>query len=119
MKKMNQAIKQEWVADLRSGKIIKNRYALRRGSNRMCVLGVLCNVHAKHHPEIAAAQPKMNEYMGKSANLPEEVAEWAGLVECNGNPRVMYKGFDSNVMSLNDDDGLTFKTLANLIEAQL
>lgn len=116
--KMNQAVKQEWVADLRSGDIIKNKFSLRRGSNRMCVLGVLCNVHAKHHPEIASTQKKMNEYMGQSTNLPKEVAKWAGL-EQNDNPRVMHKGFKLSLMSLNDDDGLTFKTLANLIEAQL
>jgi hypothetical protein len=116
---MNQEIKKEWVADLRSGKIIKNKYALRQGKNRMCVLGALCNVHAKHHPEIAAAQPKMNEYMGESTIIPMEVAEWAGLGRYNTNPCVVHKGYETSLMSLNDDEGLTFKTLANLIEAQL
>lgn len=120
---MNQEIKKEWVADLRSGEIIKNRYALRQGRNRMCVMGVLCNLHAKHHPDIAAVQPKMNEYMGKSVTLPEEVAEWAGL-GYNTNPEVYHEsngGYSGrySLMTLNDNGGVTFKTLARLIEEQL
>jgi hypothetical protein len=114
--KMNQDIKREWVADLRSGEIHKGIGQLRRG-DRMCVLGVLCNVHARHHPELAAKQKLKTEYMGERANLPYAVRVWAGLsldpidLECNGN------GY--NIIYLNDEKGLSFRQLAKLIDEQL
>lgn len=114
--KMNQAVKQEWVADLRSGAIHKGLCALRK-SDRMCALGVLCNVHAKHHPEIAAQQSKKSEYMGERANLPKAVAKWAGLD--SSNPELEFNGRDMSIIRLNDQENLTFKAIANLIEAQL
>ena len=114
--KMNQEIKEEWVADLRSGEIHKTKNRLRNG-NRMCTLGVLCNVHAKHHPEIAAAQTKKSEYIGQNADLPNVVQRWA--FDSNTTPKLKYNGSFLGIAYLNDETGLSFKQIAKLIEEQL
>lgn len=115
-KKMDPAIKAEWVADLRSGDIHKTTKTLRRG-DRMCAMGVLCNVHAKHHPEIAAKQTMKSQYMGNSHGIPMAVKNWAGLDSYS--PRLNYKGRQRDVINLNDFENLSFKQIADLIEAQL
>lgn len=113
---MYQDIKKEWVDDLRSGEIHKTKYQLRRG-DRMCALGVLCNIHAKHHPEIASRQTKKNSYMGNTVDLPKEVRKWAGI--CGDSPRLMYDGVEHTIVYLNDNKELSFKKIADLIEEQL
>lgn len=115
-KKMNPTVKAEWVADLRSGDILKTTRTLRDG-DRMCVMGVLCNVHAKHHPDIAAQQTKKSEYMGNKHGIPIAVKNWAGLT-CYS-PMLKYKGRSFNIINLNDNENLSFKQIADLIEAQL
>jgi hypothetical protein len=116
---MNQEIKKEWVADLISGEIHKTKNQLRRG-NRMCALGVLCNIHAKHHPSIAVQQKNKSKYLGEGQALPKEVAIWAFGSKCNdGGPKLKHKGYKHTVAYLNDIDGLTFKQIAKLIDEQL
>lgn len=112
---MNEDIKREWVADLRSGEIHKTKSQLRRG-NRMCVAGVLCNIHAKHHPDIAVKQTSKSKYMGEREIIPVEVANWAGISQA---PKLTFDGRLHKIYELNDDKGLTFKQLADLIEKQL
>jgi len=122
MAKMNQEVKKEWVADLRSGAIHKQLGQLRRG-NRMCALGVLCNVHAKHHPEIAAKQTKKSEYMGHNVSLPAEVKKWAGLDSYDPHLNMVDPSSDRiinrRLSILNDAHHVSFKKMADLIEEQL
>lgn len=115
--KMNQDIKREWVADLRSGEIHKTKYQLRRG-DRMCALGVLCNIHAKHHPEIASIQTKKSTYLGETYCLPKEVRKWAGF-NSDWSVKLSYMGGSLSISYLNDDYGLSFNKIADLIEQQL
>jgi hypothetical protein len=76
---MNERIKKLWVEALRSGKYKQGRGKLRNESNEFCCLGVLCNLHAQEHPDIAAAQTSQTEYMGSSAMPSDAVCDWAGL----------------------------------------
>jgi hypothetical protein len=87
---MNRAIAERWVAALRSGDYQQGFCRLRSLDNRFCCLGVLCNLHAIDHPEIAAAQslPRPEQvsyhYMGGGEVLPNEVRDWAGMRSCGG-----------------------------------
>lgn len=119
---MNKRIKKLWIDALRSGKYKQGRGQLRSAGNKFCCLGVLCNLHAQEHPEVAKKQKSPRAYMGIEAFLPSEVAQWAGLSELeikfgtvfvrNG-PR---KG--ESVINLNDDLKLSFNQIADAIEAK-
>lgn len=113
---MKKKVKEQWVKALRSGEIHKHIGALRKG-DRMCALGVLCNVHAQHHPKIAAKQKLKSQYMGEYGTLPEKVRIWAGLNERN--PSLIHEGISTDITWLNDGRGLSFKKIADLIEEQL
>jgi hypothetical protein len=81
---MDRKIALKWAKALESGKYIQGDGALRTNyyddsPTEFCCLGVLCNLHAIAHPEIAATQEDENEYLGEQAMLPEEVMLWAGM----------------------------------------
>lgn len=113
---MKQDVKKLWVDALESGKYEQQMGSLRAG-NRFCCLGVLCNLHAQAHPEIASKQYHDNLYMGRSANLPTEVMEWAGLTVDIGDP-VCIGGWGSTLTGQNDV-GRTFQEIAKAIKEQL
>lgn len=116
-KKMNPAIKRKWLAALRSGEYMQGRRKLRH-AGRFCCLGVLCNLHAQAHPEIAAKEVLASMYLGESDLLPDEVRAWAGLDDRYGNLDV---GNDS-LIDLNDGSGCrqhSFSEIADVIEAHL
>lgn len=113
---MNPEIKAKWVAALRSGEYKQGKDRLRSRDNKFCCLGVLCNLHAQAHPEIAAMQPRADAYMGEEGYYPAAVAEWAGLR--HRMLTVSIEGNDSNIASHNDR-GATFEQIADAIEAQL
>ena len=80
--RMNPRIKKLWVAALRSGDYLQGKHVLRLNAStetRFCCLGVLCNLHAIDHPEIAAYQLDPNKYMNHEYLVPDSVAKWAGL----------------------------------------
>jgi hypothetical protein len=127
---MNKKIKKLWVKALRSGDYTQGTGSLRDSENNFCCLGVLCNLHAKASPQIAAEQEDETLYLGEGGLLPFVVAEWAdfklselildatggydGAPVCN----VRLAGRDADLASLNDG-GLSFDNIANLIEANL
>jgi hypothetical protein len=80
---MNPAIKKLWLEALRSGQYKKGTSRLRTnfddGSAEFCCLGVLCNLHAQAHPELAAKETNPRLYMGQNAYAPSMVTRWAGL----------------------------------------
>ena len=118
---MNKAIKKQWIKALRSGEYKQNQGALRDGDS-FCCLGVLCNLHAQAHPEIAEKQESKLSYMGSQQLMHREVADWAGIP---GHLRV-FNGITVDVklpsgISLAElnDMGKSFKQIANLIDRHL
>jgi hypothetical protein len=121
--RMDPKVKKMWCEELRSGKLKQGRGRLRNAKNEFCCLGVLCNLHAQAHPEIAAKQTNPGQYMGSSGYLPDAVVKWAKLSRENP-PIRLPNGDISDLACLNDGDGrwftrYTFAQLADLIEAQL
>jgi hypothetical protein len=112
---VNQEIKKLWVAALRSGEYKQAIGMLRRGGS-FCCLGVLCNLHAQAHPDIAAMQHNSCYYMGEGANLPRAVGSWAELYLSSR--MVSIRGANA-ALSFHNDNGRTFAEIADAIEAQL
>src|SRR4051812_19674656 len=80
---MNPEIKKQWVAALRSGEFKQGKAALRNGDT-FCCLGVLCELHRRAN----GGEWERNEeddflYHDNRSFLPEDVWEWAGLVDNN------------------------------------
>jgi hypothetical protein len=119
---MKKRIKNKWIKALRSGDYKQTEGALRAG-DAFCCLGVLCNIHAQEHPEIAAKEKSPRYYMGAHGLLPPAVVEWAGLTnvatEENGDPtdiKVTYRDKETTLSNLNDSEELSFKKIAKVIE---
>jgi hypothetical protein len=102
-------IKKLWLAALRSGKYKQGRRAL-RDKNKFCCLGVLCDVHSK----AKGMEWDGEEYLGSASTLPAQVFKWAGLA----GPNPMVDHFKDSLAGKNDG-GMSFKGIADLIEAQL
>jgi hypothetical protein len=126
---MKAAIAKLWVKALRSGKYTQAKHALRRSVatatpgqsvEGFCCLGVLCNLHAQAHPEIAAKQKNARKYMGKAGALPVEVMKWAGIRDNTGRPTggklVVGTNSWSHLASVNDFSDVGFPGIATLIE---
>jgi hypothetical protein len=109
-------IKKLWVGALRSGEYKQTTGKLRDG-DAFCCLGVLCNLHAQAHPEIAAKQKDKTHYMGFEEVLPSVVREWAGMTYRNGDHVVI--GNRLAELSHHNDAGRSFEEIANAIEEQL
>lgn len=114
MTKMNPKVKAKWVAALRSGEYKQGTGQLRY-RNEFCCLGVLCNLHAKEHPRIAAKQVDSTSYMKSSFLPPSRVAEWAGL-DVDAAVKI---GRQEAALYHHNDAGRTFAEIADAIEEQL
>lgn len=114
---MKTDIKELWVAALESGEYEQTVGRLRKDGDKFCCLGVLCNLHAQAHPDIAAIQKSCNEYMGCTAGLPEAVMKWAGINDSLGG-NIAINGETSRLAGHNDR-GRTFKEIAQAIRDQL
>lgn len=104
---MNKKIKAQWIAALKSGEYKQGKNKLRTKVGSFCCLGVLCNLHAQAHPEIAARQTKMKD------TLPDEVVKWASLEK--NNPLIG----KNSATTCNDVLGYNFTKIANLINDHL
>ena len=123
---MKQEIKERWVEALRSGKYEQGTGTLTTGSGRYCCLGVLCDLAVAdgviEPPTLSAGDDVMAygtkaepEYM----HLPGAVQLWAGLGQ--GSPEVLVDPDEDSwqeLVELNDDTGLSFHEIADIIEAQ-
>jgi hypothetical protein len=94
---MNQEIKAQWVADLRSGEFPQGRRALRKtvnpdtgkvyadGKARFCCLGVLCERAVEAGIITRGAEGgytvATNDWNNLNGLLPASVARWAGLTK--------------------------------------
>ena len=111
---MKSSIAKLWTAALRSGQYKQTTGRLREAYNgdSFCCLGVLCNLHAQAHPNIAARQTSVNGYMGQSLGLPCEVAEWAGMASSLGR-------FKGTTLATENDQGASFNKIADLIDTHV
>lgn len=123
--KMNEQIKAQWVAALRSGDYPQRGGRLRRDDS-FCCLGVLCDLAEKAGAAGRTDVDNMSSTywtgQGADANaaeLPTGVAAWAGLTGVHAtNPLVCLRGAYAQLSELNDG-GTPFATLATVIEEQL
>ena len=136
---MDQQIKAEWVAALRSGEYEQGVQLLRQG-DQFCCLGVLCDLHRKAHqkegendtvnswfptidPEMDNA-PCFSYRYGNTTSLPDAVSSWCGLHGCDPFVQLIVSSEDYDVtengtLSLFNDNGATFDQIADIIEEQL
>ena len=118
---MKPEIKEIYVAALRSGDYEQGHGVLRNNANCFCVLGVLCDLCVKAHPESSGCYDgEDGTYFGRMAALPLIVGIWAGIDSgrTEFGPSVRLSGQYLDLASHNDD-GRTFWQLANAIESQL
>jgi len=124
---MDRKIALKWAKALESGEYEQMTGGL-RGSSGFCCLGVLCNLHAQAHPEIAAEQDDHEVYMGEEAGLPEHVMNWAGMESSSGtfthgfrytfkNPHNDRNEIEDarSLVDLNDDYELDFDHIAKVL----
>lgn len=104
---MNLDIKAAWISALRSKQYAQGRKLLRK-DNKFCCLGVLCNLHAQAHPDIAKKQKSAYGYMGAGSMPGLAVVNWAGL---------SYQ--EAGKLAELNDGGKSFKEIANYIEKHL
>lgn len=121
---MNPKIKKLWIEALRSGKYRQVDGELRgktkSGKTGFCCLGVLCNLHAQAHPEIAMNEFDPSRYLGAVAVLPTAVQRWADLDESGTLPTtVEFNGADYDTLYELNDDGMKFGKIANVIDQLL
>lgn len=110
---MNKEIKKLWIKELRSGNYKQGTKRL-RNNNTFCCLGVLCNLHAKMHPEVAAKQTDPTMYIGEVAFLPLQVQRWADIHRSG--EYVSSMGVARSLVCENDLNYKTFKEIAKIID---
>lgn len=104
---MKPEIREAWIKALKSGDYEQTSGALRR-DNGFCCLGVLCNLHAIAHPELALKQVDVSWYLGEDAGLPKAVMQWAGIDS-------KYGEYTNGSLADDNDDGESFSTIARII----
>ena len=117
---MKANIKKRWIKALRSGKYKQAKMALKDNQGGMCCLGVLCDVTKRE----TGGHWKGNEFFDKKENanynpnlLPDFVANILDMPS-NGILKRRYyttNGYQEALTSLNDN-GLSFKQIANIID---
>jgi hypothetical protein len=126
---MNQEIKAQWIAALRSGEYARGKGYLNR-QGMFCCLGVLCEVAIKNNVAIQKEE-RIDEdgeddavfiYNEEVYYLPDQVMEWAEIPddnECSRRGHILHKSEEwTTLAEANDaDDDLTFDQIADLIEA--
>lgn len=135
--------RKEWLAELRSGKRRQTKGVLKSRNGSYCCLGVACDLAAvpvvyngsyyfgkTDIPEDEYSSPI---YEPSEAELPRDVQEWLGVEDLSspGSPTLdilpvigdlpapegaNYYTYDFNPASLNDELGLTFSQIADMIE---
>lgn len=103
----------KWVRALRSGKYKQGKKTLATVDGKFCCLGVACELAIKDGVDIIKEKaPDGFLYDGKSGILPARVRKWLGL-----RSNVGTFGKDGDLSVLNDS-GTRFKTIANIIESE-
>lgn len=105
---MNPEVKSWWVQSLRSCTHGQAKGCLKDKHGNFCVLGVLCDIY---RVQVGGFASFITEF------LPHRVMEWAGLG--SSNPVLLYNRRRYTIAALNDEAGLSFPELADLIQDQL
>ncbi len=126
---MNEQIKAEWLAALRSGEYPQGKNQLRTKWG-YCCLGVLCDIHAKAGlGEWSTDEYRSYVYLGDSQLPPSSVITWAGL-GIAATPYIAGQAItvlNDGCESYDEDEEIdviivsphTFAEIADLIEAHL
>lgn len=125
---MKPEIRDQWIAALLSGNYKQTQAQLRSVANPdcYCCLGVLTDLYLKdtHQDWMLQAgvdeeNPDQKHYLCHNhyLDIPPEVVEWAGMYERD--PVVIYDDHGWGLMGLNDDVGLSFAEIADIIDEQL
>lgn len=115
---MNQEIKKKWVDALRSGEYKQGYAELRTNTevnSSFCCLGVLCDLYSKEHN---IPWEEDGGFIGTGDVLPNNVISWAGLSD-NPSPRRVGLGDTERTLVRLNDNGSTFKQIADIIEKEL
>jgi hypothetical protein len=130
---MDKKIKDEWVKRLESGKIKQATGNLAIGETRCC-LGVLCDIAVeqglitKKTTGEELGEPTYDDiddseivwyYDGSDEILPESVRQWAGLDDDSPAVEIGNLTVKSKRLADINDEGSTFKEIAELIKKQL
>ncbi len=114
---MNPEIKAKWVAALRSGEY-KQATGRLRVDDSFCCLGVLCDLHAKFTGTVWwQNENRQFEYKGQRQILPEPVIEWAAIPHEFGDN--IYLHHKRICLSAENDEGVSFAEIADIIEREL
>ncbi len=108
---MNEKVKKAWLEALRSGEFKQAKQKLRI-NDKYCCLGVLCELHRRECGGEWVNGIFGPVYLLESQILPNTVADWAGLATTT--PVV-----GEQTLSGLNDDGQSFREIANLIEENL
>jgi hypothetical protein len=141
---MKKEIAKKWIKALRSGKYKQGTHFLKQYDNenkppKYCCLGVLCELYnesmKKNHKKTLTVKTCNNDILsdpenvyitfgGKDGDLPVVVRRWAGMKDSCGEftykvkiNKATVENIDS--LSVLNDDGKTFKTIANIIEKNI
>ena len=125
--KLNPEFKAAWLAALRSGEYKQGKYAL-NSDRGFCCLGVACDVAMKmglvqadwvklsRQPENALAFMEKGDSTDYGLGLPPNFAVRAMFAD--GEVHAFITGDHASFAALNDQQGLTFAQLADIIEAE-
>ena len=114
---MNPEVKQRWIVALNSDEYTQTKNRL-KDSTGFCCLGVLTDLYAKEHNQEWTLNDAGNySFGGWSSTLSNEVMNWAGIVEPWGYFKDPVGEF--NTLAGLNDDGYSFKQIAQVIEEQL
>lgn len=115
---MNPEVKAKWVEALRSGRYRQCRSYL-RADDAFCCLGVLCDISglAEWDQPGTAAHTAPGMYLGAETTLPTAVMAWSGLRR--DNPEVVLSDGAPYTLADLNDEGTSFKEIADVIERQL
>lgn len=111
---MNKKIKKLWVSALRSGKYKQGKHRLCHGGPqgvKYCCLGVLCDLAVKNGKTLRRKAFEGNRTLNSC------IMTWAELESTD--PELGYKGGFGSLSSLNDNEGLSFKEIAKIIDENL
>lgn len=104
----------KWIKALRSKKY-KQGYGTLRRDGKFCCLGVLCDLHAQE----TGGEWRDDWYHGSLTQLPSIVDKWAGFDSLNKKVLKRHNNLPDELIGYNDDDGWSFKKIANFLEREL
>jgi hypothetical protein len=141
---MKKEVAKKWIQALRSGKYKQGKGFLKHYNNknepRYCCLGVLCelynNTMKKNHKKTLEVKTCDDDdslkhgyvrFSGKDGSsattLPASVKNWSGINSVTGtfkyNTNNRWEDINTECLSDMNDDGITFKAIANAIEKNM